>query len=87
MLDTLKEAIRRDSETLSDFELATENMEMDDIRSAFLDDPETLVIGAEEDPEIKRIVDQIPEDKSLDEPTESEIDKMVESFIPESNIR
>lgn len=51
-----------------------------DVKDLFLDDPETALIGAEEDPEIAQLVNTIPEYDDHDEETEREIEKLTENL-------
>ena len=53
----------------------------DDIKDEFLDDPEVMVIGAENDPKIAALIDKIPEDDDADEPTEKDLDKIEEAMF------
>ncbi len=53
-----------------------------DIRDSFLDDVDTVTMGAEDDPEIEKLIEKIPEYDS-DSATEEMIDKLTESYIPE----
>lgn len=57
----------------------------DDIRDAILDDPETVLAGAEDDPEIEKLVEKIPEYD--EEVTDKDLEKLEESYIPESIIK
>ena len=89
MLENLKRLINAES-TKTVMEEAAEKVIVDDddsIKDAFLDDVETMVVGAENDPEIKKIVDTLPEVADEAEPvTQDDIKKMVESYVPESII-
>lgn len=57
----------------------------DDIRDAILDDPETVLAGAEDDPKIEKLVEKIPEYD--EEVTDKDLEKLEESYIPESIIK
>lgn len=89
MLENLKRLINAES-TKTVMEEAAEKVIVDDddsIKDAFLDDVETMVVGAENDPEIKKIVDSLPEVADEAEPiTQDDLKKMVESYVPESII-
>ena len=50
-----------------------------DVKDVFLDDPETYIAGAEDDPEIKKLLDSIPE-YSEDDDTKQEIEAATESL-------
>lgn len=83
MLESLKRTIH-DEHFVTAMEAAEEKVlnNDDDIKSAFLDDPEQLIDGAEDDPEIAKLVEKIPEDiEPEDEVTEKDIAKVTESYI------
>lgn len=82
MLNELKEALRYDEERnfMMDALLENVNQAGEDIRDAFLDDPDYVVIGAENDPEIKALIDIIPEySESDDEDVKEKVSSLVES--------
>lgn len=82
MLTNLKRSIRNE-QFMTAMEAVEEKLinDEEDIKGAFLDDPEQLVDGAENDPEIARLVDKIPEDlEPEDEITEKDIAKVTESY-------
>lgn len=82
MLTFLKESINKEKE---DEFLTSVLMENKIAKKIFLDDLDSAVIGAEQDPGIKTLVDTIPEYDDNDELIEAEINSMVESLI-ETNI-
>ena len=89
MLTTLKAKMRNDVEFGTSLEAASEYISEnnDDIKDVFLDDFDALVIGAENDPEIAKLVDSLPDDPDVEVVTASDIEKiedLVEGFIPES---
>lgn len=55
------------------------------VRDAFLTDPELLVIGSENDPTIKKFIASIPEDSEVEPVSQDEIDKIIENMIPVIN--
>lgn len=83
MLAESTEVIMDDDATLM---LSAVKDENDYIKDAFLDDPDAIVIGGENDPMIKSFIEKIPEDDATDPITNKDIDKIVESMIPETNI-
>jgi len=87
MLENLKKQMADDLFYSSSLESAMQQMSEDDedIKDTMLNDPDALVMGAEDDPEIEKLVDKIP-DTSFedDEVTDSDIEKITESVIPES---
>lgn len=88
MLENLKRLISEESYKTAMEEAAEQiTTDDDDIKDAFLDDIETMVVGSEEDPEIKKIVDDLPEVADEVEPvSQKDIEKMVESYVPETII-
>jgi hypothetical protein len=59
MLNDLKKTLKKDS--TSEFEPNVILESMNSVGDVFLDDPETDLIGAEDDPEIKSLIDKLPE--------------------------
>lgn len=90
MLTTLKATIQNDVEYKGALESALETLyeNNDDVKSIFLDDPEAIVIGAENDPKIAELVENIPDDASEEtaEITDKDIEEIAENYIPESII-
>jgi uncharacterized protein (DUF1778 family) len=86
MLDRLKSDIARQKHNDFVMEAAVKSASDhdSDIKDAFLDDPDMAVMGAENDPEIAKLVDQIPEYEGQDEVSDEEIERLEESFIPET---
>lgn len=85
MLENLKRMIREDSQPTSVMEAAAERLIDDDsdIRDAFLIDKDGVSIGAENDPEVDKFIDKIPEYDDEEEISESELEEMIENYIPE----
>lgn len=83
MLENLKKIINRDTEFTSALEEAAHQVvveDSDDIRSAFLDNAEAQMIGVENDPEIKKLVDKIP---PIDGDVSSmDVKQMLEEYVP-----
>ena len=90
MLTTLKSMMRTDVEFKTSLESAMEviSESTDDIEDIFLNDTDAMVIGAENDPVIKKLVDAIPDDVNdeTNEVTEKDIEELVENFVPMSVI-
>lgn len=83
MLNDLKRYINKDNEFTSALEAtayAVIENDIDDIKSAFLDNPEVRMIGVENDPEIKKLVDAIPPVDG--DVSTMDISQMIENFIP-----
>ena len=87
MLENLKKQIADDLFYSSALEASMEQIvnDDDDIKDTMLNDPDALVIGAEDDPEIEKLVDKLPDTMfEDDEVTDSQIENLAEEFIPES---
>ena len=87
MLDNLKKQINAEMYDGTLLEAAIEQIasDDDDIRDTMLDDPDALVIGAEEDPQIEKLVNSLPDTViEDDEITEKDIARIAEEYIPES---
>ena len=85
MLENLKRHLYNDYETTSALEAAAERLANDDedIKDAFLDaeaDPENVVVGAEDDPEIAKLVDELPTDD--DDVSTKDVERAIEAFVP-----
>ena len=74
MLDSLKRDIRRQRESEFADEAIIESVSDDSVKSAFLDDIDVSVIGAESDPEIAQLVNSIPEYEENDADVEMELE-------------
>ena len=83
MLENLKKIINRDTEFTSALEEAAHRIvveDNDDIASAFLDNAEAQMIGVENDPEIKKLVDAIP---PIDgDVSNMDVKQMLEEYVP-----
>lgn len=75
MFDTIKKSVS-DPKII---DLMMESTTDDDIRDAFLDDPELIAVGGENDPEIDKFIETIPEDDDIEPVTNEDIDKIAES--------
>lgn len=84
MLNDLKRYIHKDAEFTSALEAAAYTLiesTDEDIKAAFLDDIEARMIGIENDPEIKKLVDSIPPVDG--DVSNMDVSQMVEEFIPD----
>lgn len=67
--------------------LESDGLTSPDVKDMFLDDPDAIVIGAENDPEVAKFVDSIPvDDEDAKDATEADIKKIVESMDTYFNI-
>ena len=73
MLTELKKAIAM--ETANDD--VNTDLADDSIKAEYLDDPEGAIIGAENDPEIKKFIEMIPESDDLDPVSEKEVNEII----------
>lgn len=87
MLNVLKQDLIRKEQAVSYAELMLESAANDDIRDAFLDDTEAMLIGVENDPKIAKQVEDIPESEefTLTDDEMDELENLEESIqnIPE----
>jgi hypothetical protein len=80
MLSRLKQEIKqREMAEMLIESLTTKSDEI--VKSAFLDDISVDVLGAENDPEIKQLVESIPEYDDHDDQLEMEILSLTESLM------
>jgi hypothetical protein len=89
MLSKLKSIIENESICTGGLlETAAIILESDssDIRDRFLENPDMMILGSEEDPDIANLVDSIPEAEEMDNVTSSEIEDITESYVPEALI-
>lgn len=90
MLSELRAMLKEGTETVieNDTSLMMDALNDDNqfIKSAFLDDPDTMVIGAENDEAIAKFIESVPEDDEADPVTDEDIEKIAESMIPETNL-
>ena len=77
MLDGLKSLVYRDKSNNIMMEAALDT----DVKDIFLDDMDSIVLGAENDPTIKRLIDQIPAYEETDREFEQKIDSITESAL------
>lgn len=88
MLENLKKLINGDAINGSILENAvtylTESDE--DIKDIFLDDKDVVVVGAENDPVITKLVNELPELDDTEDVSDEDIKEMLESYIPEHNL-
>lgn len=89
MLENLKKQMANDLYFDSALENSIEKIvEDDDVRDTMLDDTDAHLIGSEDDPEIEKLVDKLPDTviEDDDDITEKDIAKIEEEYIPESII-
>jgi hypothetical protein len=82
MLTELKNAIRQQELTTFVMEETAMRSTDDDVRDLFLDDIDNILDGSEDDPELAKLADEIPEYDD-DDITDADIEKLTESLIPE----
>lgn len=57
--------------------------EHDEIRDAFLDNPDKVAkFGAENDPKIEKLIEKIPETEDEDPMTRKELEECCDNYIP-----
>lgn len=75
MLTNLKNSLRQEEMTNIVTEAVTRSRGDEQIKSAFLDTVGFEVVGAENDPEIKALVDKLPEYDDYDESVEAAVNE------------
>lgn len=75
MLNILKQDLIKREQAISSSELMLESVVNHDVRDAFLDDTEALLLGAENDPLIAEQIEDIPEANDY-ELTDEEIEEL-----------
>lgn len=80
MLDELKRAVYRDKTD----DIAMEAVGGSDVRDLFLNSIELSILGADNDPEIKHLIDTIPAYEETDPAFEKELRAVTESIVPET---
>jgi len=82
LIEGLKKALRSEENENFLFDAILENASeaSDEVRDAFLDDIDYVVIGAENDPEIKALVETIPE-YSGSEVEEAEVEQEISTLV------
>lgn len=87
MLNILKQDLIRKELAISTVQMVAESVANDDIRDAFLDNAEAILLGVEGDEKIARQVEDIPEanDFELTDTEMEELENLEESvsMIPE----
>lgn len=87
MLTNLKAMLESAEDMIDDvYDLALAQGTDDDIKASFIDDPSIVVIGAENDPTIKKLIDAIPGSDDLSDIKNTDLNKLIESSIPETAI-
>lgn len=81
MLNLLRADIARENANTSFADLLSESLNSMEIRQLFVDEDEV----DEKDPELARLIDEIPESSEDDDEVES-IDELIESFIPVTEV-
>lgn len=81
MFNDLKKSIHKYKEQESVNDSVLENSV--DVKDIFLNDPDIAVIGAENDPEIKKLVSNIPEYDYDNEDIEEKVENVVENMLVE----
>jgi|HigsolmetaAR204D_1030405.scaffolds.fasta_scaffold00539_17 hypothetical protein len=81
MFNDLKKSIHKYKEQESVNDSVLENSV--DVKDIFLNDPDIAVIGAENDPEIKKLVSNIPEYDHDNEDIEEKVENVVENMLVE----
>lgn len=81
MLDGLKSLVYRDKTN----DIIMEATYDTDVKDIFLDDMDAVVLGAENDPNIKRLIDQIPAYEETDREFEQKIEAITESALFDLN--
>lgn len=85
MLTNLKAMLESADGVIDDvYDLALAQGNDDDIKSSFIDDPSSVVIGAENDPVIKKLINAIPESDDMSDIKGADLNKLIESAIPET---
>jgi hypothetical protein len=79
MLNNLKRQIKQ--EEMSNVLLEAMTTGDQDIKDLFLDDVQLAVLGAENDPEVKELVQSIPEYDDHDEDVIAQIESVAESLM------
>ena len=86
MLDLLKKDLAfLQTGDKSSTDTMMESVSNQSIRDAFLDNLELRFLGAEDDPEIEKQIEQIPEydELEMDASDKKELEMMSESFVPD----
>lgn len=83
MLDFIKQSLHRDQTV----DIMMEAVGSSDVRDIFLNNLEMAVVGADNDPEIKRLIDNIPAYEETDPEFEKELRAVTESFVPETDLK
>ncbi len=79
MLNDLKRALGEEEQV--SFETSAMLEAAMDIKDVFLDNPEMALLGAEEDPEVRKLVEDVPEyDDDNDKETKRDIEALTEAL-------
>ena len=82
MLNLLRADIARENANTSFADLLSESLNTMEIRQLFVDDDEV----DEKDPELARLIDEIPESSEEEDDEVESIDELIESFIPGTEV-
>ncbi len=85
MLNNLKQRIRKSQNSQFVTEAAIDQID-EDLKDLYLDDIEEQIEGAEDDPEIEKLIDEIPEYDEDEINIDKDLENIEENFIPETNI-
>lgn len=83
----LKDQFINEKKSNKNNEILGEAFGNDDIRDMFLDDPDTVVSGSENDEDVEKAVDKLPgfDFKPTDDPDDdADLSELIENFIPDS---
>lgn len=68
-------------------QILQESLGLDDIRDIFLDDPETVINGSEDDADVEKAIEKLPGfdfNPTNDADDDDDLSELIESFIPDS---
>jgi hypothetical protein len=83
MLNSLKKALNRDAVNSVVMEKVVTSVKDTDVKDMFLDDVDTFLDGAEDDPEMEELVSKVPEydDEDIDDDDLEALDDVEESML------
>lgn len=81
MLQNLKRELNKTRDNDMILEAAAKGAVEDNFKDAILNDLNFIVMGAEKDPEIRSLIESIPEYDEDDEDVQNEIDSLTESLL------
>lgn len=84
MLKGLKNLLKQaDEQKFSVLSEASSRVDDEDIRDRFMEDEDILLMDGEDDPKIKKLIDDLPEDEFAEGLNDDDVEELVESFLPE----